>query len=210
MWRAYQSPYSTADCGPQWAQMPNLASRYHSGICHSRSDERVALNGPGAISRAGPADDNGARLSPASARGNGVRAEAARQGSKADTPAIAERARRLLIFAVLRAILIPFPWNGRQCERSLSMPHTICRAHCAHSAEPHTGAGLTGGGGEVPGQERRFRRLCTMEIAGHYIRTAFRPEENEHGATGSLSTGLGTVGGRGTIGRRIRGGLLEP
>ena len=31
MLRAYQSPYSTLDCGPQWAQMPNLASRNQAG-----------------------------------------------------------------------------------------------------------------------------------------------------------------------------------
>jgi hypothetical protein len=32
MLRAYQSPSSIADCGPQCAQMPNLASRNQSGI----------------------------------------------------------------------------------------------------------------------------------------------------------------------------------
>ena len=30
--RAYQSPSSIADCGPQCDQMPNFASRNHSGI----------------------------------------------------------------------------------------------------------------------------------------------------------------------------------
>src|SRR5579872_2440006 len=44
--RAYQSPYSIADWGPQCAQMPNLASLYQSGTCHSRSDSRVPLKGP--------------------------------------------------------------------------------------------------------------------------------------------------------------------
>src|SRR5512133_3199610 len=53
MLRAYQSPYSIADCGPQCAQMPNLASRYHSGTSHWRRDSRVPLNGPGAIGRSG-------------------------------------------------------------------------------------------------------------------------------------------------------------
>jgi hypothetical protein len=38
MLRAYQSPNSMADCGPQCAQMPNLASRYHSGIRYASSD----------------------------------------------------------------------------------------------------------------------------------------------------------------------------
>src|SRR5215217_4399379 len=46
IWRAYQSPASTADCGPQCAQMPNLASRNHSGIWYFRSDARVPSNGP--------------------------------------------------------------------------------------------------------------------------------------------------------------------
>src|SRR5438874_392272 len=46
IWRAYQSPASTADCGPQCAQMPNLASRNHSGIWYLRSDARVPSNGP--------------------------------------------------------------------------------------------------------------------------------------------------------------------
>src|ERR1017187_3583952 len=49
MLRAYQSPYSAADCGPQCAHMPNLASRYHAGTCHSLSDSRVPLKGPGVI-----------------------------------------------------------------------------------------------------------------------------------------------------------------
>src|ERR1051325_8850839 len=31
MWRAYQSPCSGTACGPQWDQMPSLASRNHSG-----------------------------------------------------------------------------------------------------------------------------------------------------------------------------------
>src|SRR5579872_5769711 len=55
MLRAYQSPYSGADCGPQCAQMPNLASRYHAGTCQSFSDSRVPWNGPGVISSDSPA-----------------------------------------------------------------------------------------------------------------------------------------------------------
>src|SRR5215469_18186868 len=49
MLRAYQSPASAADCGPQWAQMPNLASRNQSGARYASSDCRVPLNGPSAI-----------------------------------------------------------------------------------------------------------------------------------------------------------------
>src|ERR1019366_4987583 len=49
MFRAYQSPYSGADCGPQCAQIPNLASRNHSGTRYVWSDSRVAWNGPGAM-----------------------------------------------------------------------------------------------------------------------------------------------------------------
>src|ERR1017187_4596713 len=49
MLRAYQSPYSAADWGPQWAQMPNLASRYQLGTRYSLSDSRVLLKGPAAI-----------------------------------------------------------------------------------------------------------------------------------------------------------------
>src|ERR1035438_9693678 len=55
MLRAYQSPYSGADCGPQCAQIPNLASRYQAGTCHVLSDSRVPLKGPGAISNCAPA-----------------------------------------------------------------------------------------------------------------------------------------------------------
>src|SRR6476620_7468620 len=46
MLRAYQSPASTADCGPQCAQIPNFASRNHSGIWYVRSDARVPSKGP--------------------------------------------------------------------------------------------------------------------------------------------------------------------
>ena len=49
MFRAYQSPISGADCGPQCAQMPNLASRNHSGHWYCLSDSLVGWNGPGAI-----------------------------------------------------------------------------------------------------------------------------------------------------------------
>src|ERR1039458_4673170 len=47
--RAYQSPASAADWGPQWAQMPNLASRNQLGVWYSLSDSRVAWKGPAAI-----------------------------------------------------------------------------------------------------------------------------------------------------------------
>src|SRR5437764_11327300 len=46
MLRAYQSPSSAADCGPQCAQMPNFASRNHSGTLYELSDSRVPVNGP--------------------------------------------------------------------------------------------------------------------------------------------------------------------
>src|ERR1035441_8287062 len=50
MLRAYQSPSSAADCGPQWAQIPNLASRNHSGTWYACSASRVPLKGPFSIS----------------------------------------------------------------------------------------------------------------------------------------------------------------
>src|ERR1035441_8984843 len=49
MRRAYQSPYSAADCGPQWFHMPSLASANQSGMWYAASDSRVPLNGPGAM-----------------------------------------------------------------------------------------------------------------------------------------------------------------
>src|ERR1700687_4102870 len=52
MLRAYQSPASTDDCGPQCAQMPNLASRNHSGTLYLTRDSRVPWNGPCAIAGA--------------------------------------------------------------------------------------------------------------------------------------------------------------
>src|SRR5579863_2174740 len=51
MLRAYQSPASTADCGPQCAQIPNFASLNHSGISYARSDARVPSKGPSANPR---------------------------------------------------------------------------------------------------------------------------------------------------------------
>src|SRR5580765_4962912 len=56
MFRAYQSPASTEDCGPQCAQMPNFALRNQSGTCQAASDSRLGLKGPDQIrerSRAG-------------------------------------------------------------------------------------------------------------------------------------------------------------
>src|SRR5450759_300651 len=55
MLRAYQSPYPGADCGPQCAQIPNLASRYQAGTCQVLNDSRVPLKGPGVISNCAPA-----------------------------------------------------------------------------------------------------------------------------------------------------------
>ena len=34
------------DCGPQWAQMPNLASRNQSGHLYCFSDSQLSWNGP--------------------------------------------------------------------------------------------------------------------------------------------------------------------
>ena len=52
MLRAYQSPSSGWHCGPQWAQMPNFASRNHSGIWYCLSDSQVGANLPGATGSA--------------------------------------------------------------------------------------------------------------------------------------------------------------
>src|ERR1035438_1102172 len=46
MLRAYQSPASGTHCGLQWAQIPNFASRYHSGASYSSSESHVGLYGP--------------------------------------------------------------------------------------------------------------------------------------------------------------------
>src|SRR5579862_5911799 len=53
--RAYQSPSSMADWGPQCAQIPNLASRNQSGISYLLSDARVPSKGPCSISMPGEA-----------------------------------------------------------------------------------------------------------------------------------------------------------
>ena len=50
MLRAYQSPYSADDCGPQCAHSPSFASRNHSGIRYACRDSGAAVNGPAAIS----------------------------------------------------------------------------------------------------------------------------------------------------------------
>src|SRR4029079_7807207 len=55
MFRAYQSPASTEDCGPQCAQMPNFALRNQSGTCQPASDSRLGLKGPGAMPGRSPA-----------------------------------------------------------------------------------------------------------------------------------------------------------
>ena len=46
MLRAYQSPASGTHCGLQCAQMPNLASRYHSGASYCRSESQFGAKGP--------------------------------------------------------------------------------------------------------------------------------------------------------------------
>ena len=43
MLRAYQSPASGTHCGLQCAQMPNLASRYHSGASYCSRESQVGL-----------------------------------------------------------------------------------------------------------------------------------------------------------------------
>src|ERR1700693_4637707 len=93
MLRAYQSPYSTADCGPQCAQIPNLASRYQSGTCQLRSDSRVPLNGPETISRS-VFDGPGVTACATDLRDNTI----------AGAPAIRDRVFRLLIFIRLLSV----------------------------------------------------------------------------------------------------------
>src|SRR5215469_10242044 len=46
MLRPYQSPFSATHCGLQCAQMPNLASWYHSGASYCCSDSHVGAYGP--------------------------------------------------------------------------------------------------------------------------------------------------------------------
>src|ERR1035438_872045 len=107
MLRAYQSPYSMADCGPQWAQIPNLASRYHSGTCHCLSDSRVPLKGPGAISKLGWGA-SAACASNVTPNGNPRRERCAkdlRERRIAGAPAIMESAFRLLI-------IVKTPFHG--------------------------------------------------------------------------------------------------
>src|SRR5665213_373467 len=105
MLRAYQSPYSTADCGPQCAQIPNFASRYQSGICHSRSDSRVPLKGPGAMARSGLAETSWIAARPWSMRPPSWRREIAawdlRDNRSAGAPEIKERALLLVILTFL-------------------------------------------------------------------------------------------------------------
>src|SRR5208282_4173721 len=47
MFRAYQSPSPTADCGPQCDQIPNFASENHPGIWNVLSESIVPAKGPG-------------------------------------------------------------------------------------------------------------------------------------------------------------------
>src|ERR1700733_5292711 len=58
IWRPYQSPASGTHCGLQWAQMPNLASRYHSGASYWRSESHVGWEGP-SPARLGTGDSMG-------------------------------------------------------------------------------------------------------------------------------------------------------
>src|SRR3954471_7953260 len=52
IFRAYQSPCSGTHCGDQWAQIPNLASRNHSGHRYWASDCHDGSNLPGVLSSA--------------------------------------------------------------------------------------------------------------------------------------------------------------
>ena len=62
--RAYQSPCSGTHWAVQWAQMPNLASRNHSGHWYWASDSQLGSNLPVVIGSAlGPADSCGFRAS---------------------------------------------------------------------------------------------------------------------------------------------------
>src|SRR6266496_2816348 len=52
--RAYQSPCSGMDCGSQWAQAPNFASRHHSGTTYfSLIAFQSAVYGPAATFSSG-------------------------------------------------------------------------------------------------------------------------------------------------------------
>src|SRR4051794_23022168 len=52
--RAYQSPCSGIDCGSQWAQAPNFASRHHSGVAYLPANPfQSAGNGPAATFNSG-------------------------------------------------------------------------------------------------------------------------------------------------------------
>src|SRR5262245_20874464 len=83
MFRAYQSPASTEDCGPQCAQIPNFAFRNQSGTCQAASEARVGWNGPGAIGGRWPtAEELGAARASRRARGPNA-AEAARDWRRA-------------------------------------------------------------------------------------------------------------------------------
>src|SRR5436309_6379203 len=67
MLRAYQSPASMPDCGPQCAQMPNFASRNHRGTSYRCSDSRVPWNGPAWMPKSNDCCARNAAEAPASA-----------------------------------------------------------------------------------------------------------------------------------------------
>jgi hypothetical protein len=65
MMRPYQSPNSGSHCGPQCAQMPNLALRNQSGVWYFSSDCQSGANGPAAMVPAGDcASASAARATP--------------------------------------------------------------------------------------------------------------------------------------------------
>src|SRR5271157_658720 len=93
IFRAYQSPASMADCGPQCAHMPNLASRNHSGISYLLKDARVPSKGPRSISIPGD--------------GSCCAAPSFNAGS---VPAISLQAVRLVI--LIDMVIVPPAWHG--------------------------------------------------------------------------------------------------
>src|SRR5512140_3740046 len=82
--RAYPSPSIGTACGPQCAQMPNLASRNHSGQEYCLRDSSVGWNGPDWIGVEGSA-------------------ESAEQASS-----VASRLIRLIVDEIERAFIIDF------------------------------------------------------------------------------------------------------
>jgi len=77
MLRAYQSPCSTPDCGPQCDQMPNFASPYHAGISYFVSESTLPVNGPAVSgSETGVAEETAGAIAPCANDIDGLRVAA--------------------------------------------------------------------------------------------------------------------------------------